>query len=79
MVPVPPLDGGRVLAAILPPRYAATLMRLEPFGFFIVIALIFFTDIWSAVVGPLVYAIVSVFAASHMDAVNSVIQFLFSQ
>ncbi len=79
MVPIPPLDGGRVLAALLPPRYAATLMRLEPFGFFIVIGLIFFTDIWSAVVGPLVYAIVSVFASSHMHAVNNVIQFLFSQ
>ena len=79
MVPIPPLDGGRVLAAILPPRYASTLMRLEPFGFFIVIGLIFFTDIWSSVVGPLVYAIVSMFASSHMQAVNSVIQFLFSR
>lgn len=79
MVPIPPLDGGRVLAAVLPPRYASTLMRLEPFGFFVVIGLIFFTDIWSSVVGPLVYAIVSVFAASHVQAVNSVIQFLFSQ
>lgn len=54
-------------------------MRLEPFGFFIVIGLIFFTDIWSSVVGPLVYTIVSLFASSHMQAVNSVIQFLFSQ
>ncbi len=79
MVPIPPLDGGRVLAALLPPRYAAVLMRLEPFGFFIVIGLIFFTQVWSAVVAPVVYAMVALLAGSQVEAVLTVIQFLFSR
>ena len=79
LVPIPPLDGGRVLAALLPPRFAGVLMRLEPFGFFLVVGLIFFTEIWSAVVGPLVYAVVSLLASTHMAEVNQVIQFLFSR
>ena len=39
-VPIPPLDGSRVLAAILPPRAAAVLDKIEPFGIFIIIGLI---------------------------------------
>jgi len=40
LFPLPPLDGGRVLTALLPPRQAIALSRLEPYGFFIVIALV---------------------------------------
>jgi Zn-dependent protease len=40
LFPLPPLDGGRVLMALLPPRQAGTLARLEPWGFFIVMALV---------------------------------------
>ncbi|MYJ95144.1 MAG: site-2 protease family protein, partial [Proteobacteria bacterium] len=32
MLPIPPLDGGRVLAGLLPPRLAHALSRVEPFG-----------------------------------------------
>lgn len=49
MFPLPPLDGGRVLAALLPPRAAMVLARIEPFGFFIVMALILsnvITNVW---------------------------------
>ncbi|MCO5398107.1 site-2 protease family protein [Ralstonia soli] len=49
MFPLPPLDGGRVLAALLPPRAALGLSRIEPFGFFIVMALIIsnvITNVW---------------------------------
>ena len=41
MLPVPPLDGGRVLVGILPPTPAQWLSRLEPFGFWIVIGLLY--------------------------------------
>jgi len=41
LLPLPPLDGGRVAVGLLPPRPAQWLARLEPFGFFIVIALLF--------------------------------------
>lgn len=39
MFPIPPLDGGRVMTSLLPNRYAFRFARLEPYGFFIVLAL----------------------------------------
>ncbi|HSO20159.1 MAG TPA: site-2 protease family protein [Desulfosarcina sp.] len=42
LIPIPPLDGGRVLAGLLPPRQAAAYSRIEPYGFMIVLALLFF-------------------------------------
>jgi Zn-dependent protease len=39
LLPIPPLDGGRVLAGLLPPSAAEILRRIEPFGFMIVILL----------------------------------------
>jgi Zn-dependent protease len=41
MIPIPPLDGGRVLAGLLPPRGAAILATIEPFGFVIVLVLVY--------------------------------------
>ena len=41
MLPIPPLDGGRVLAGLLPPQGAAVLARIEPFGFVIVLVLVY--------------------------------------
>ena len=38
LFPIPPLDGGRVLVGLLPPRAAHALARCEPWGFFIVMA-----------------------------------------
>jgi len=40
LFPLPPLDGGRVVMALLPPRQSIGLARLEPYGFFIVMALV---------------------------------------
>jgi Zn-dependent protease len=39
MLPIPPLDGGRVLVGFLPPRLGARYERLAPFGMFIVVCL----------------------------------------
>jgi Zn-dependent protease len=41
MVPVPPLDGGNVLAGLLPDRAASVFETLRPYGFIILYALIF--------------------------------------
>ncbi|ACR29520.1 site-2 protease family protein [Burkholderia glumae] len=63
LFPLPPLDGGRVLAALLPPRQSIALSKLEPYGFFIVLILVttgVFTRIW---LGPLVGLGQSVLAA----------------
>nr|WP_233167655.1 site-2 protease family protein [Xylophilus sp. ASV27] len=40
LFPLPPLDGGRVLVGLLPWKQAQLLSRLEPYGFFIVLALV---------------------------------------
>ena len=42
LFPIPPLDGGRVLVGLLPPRAAYAVARIEPWGFFIVMALVIF-------------------------------------
>ncbi len=39
LLPIPPLDGGRVLVSILPYKWSEALTRIEPYGFFIVLAL----------------------------------------
>lgn len=48
LFPLPPLDGGRILVGLLPYRQAELVSRLEPWGFFIVMALVI-----SGVVGNL--------------------------
>ena len=40
LFPLPPLDGGRILVGLLPWRQAQWLARIEPYGFFIVLALV---------------------------------------
>ncbi len=42
LVPIPPLDGSRVVTALLPPRLAWEYLRLERYGFLIVLALLNF-------------------------------------
>jgi len=42
LIPIPPLDGGRVMVGLLPPRQAMAYSRIEPYGFMIVIALMYF-------------------------------------
>ncbi len=40
MIPVPPLDGGRVAVGLLPHKQAITYSKIEPYGFIILIILI---------------------------------------
>jgi Zn-dependent protease len=41
LFPLPPLDGGRIMTGLLPLKQAMAFSRIEPYGFFIVIALIY--------------------------------------
>ncbi len=41
ILPIPPLDGGRVLAGLLPHRAASVLARIEPYGLFVILGLLF--------------------------------------
>jgi Zn-dependent protease len=53
LFPLPPLDGGRILASLLPARQSIALGRLEPWGFFIVLGLVFTGIIGSFWMQPL--------------------------
>jgi Zn-dependent protease len=50
MLPIPPLDGGTVLAGLLPERFAAGFDRVRPYGFLLLYALMF-SGGFSVVVG----------------------------
>ncbi|APZ42874.1 site-2 protease family protein [Acidihalobacter ferrooxydans] len=54
LLPIPPLDGGRVLSGIVPPRWADILDRIEPYGLIILIALLF-----THVLGYVLYPVIS--------------------
>jgi Zn-dependent protease len=41
LLPIPPLDGGRIAVSLLPTRAALAWSRLEPFGFIIIVVLMF--------------------------------------
>lgn len=53
LFPLPPLDGGRILVGLLPWRQAILLSRIEPWGFFIVMALVITGVISSVWMRPL--------------------------
>ncbi len=55
MLPLPPLDGGRVAVSLLPNKQADQLSRLEPYGLFILIFLAF-TPVLSWVLKPFINA-----------------------
>lgn len=55
LFPIPPLDGGRILTSLLPDRYAYRFARIEPYGFFIVMALVLLKVIYTWWMAPVMY------------------------
>ncbi|HEX6930308.1 MAG TPA: site-2 protease family protein [Gammaproteobacteria bacterium] len=51
LLPVPPLDGGRVLSNLLPPALSDRFDRLEPYGLLILVALLA-TGVLGHIIGP---------------------------
>jgi Zn-dependent protease len=51
MLPLPPLDGGRVLVGLLPEPFSSMLGRVEPFGFLILLLLLM-TRTLNQIIGP---------------------------
>lgn len=52
LVPLPPLDGGRIVFSLLPSRMAWQYSRIEPYGLIILIVLMFTGALW-VIVRPL--------------------------
>lgn len=61
LLPLPPLDGGRVLVSILPPHLAWRVEKVEPYGFFILLALLYF-GIVMMILWPLMQAYMGLLA-----------------
>src|SRR6478609_1751656 len=72
LLPLPPLDGGRIAVGLLPDRLAIPLTRLEPYGLAILIGLIFILPILGAQLG-INLSIVSRLVSSTTYAVIKVI------
>ena len=53
LLPILPLDGGRIVASLLPGRFALQYARLEPWGFPILLLLVF-SNVLGVIVGPMV-------------------------
>lgn len=76
LMPLPPLDGGRVLMGILPDRLSFQLSRIEPYGMIIIIVLVFFTDVFKYTILPMLAVMVHLLAGPQSSMVFSVTQYL---
>ena len=55
-LPIPPLDGSRIISALLPARIAASYERVEPYGIYILLALLIFR-VLNFILLPLVFGL----------------------
>ena len=58
LLPIPPLDGGRVLSGLLPLSVSRIFDQIEPYGMIIVVVLLYF-GILSAIISPLISGLAS--------------------
>ncbi|MEW5786647.1 MAG: site-2 protease family protein [Pseudomonadota bacterium] len=61
LIPLPPLDGGRIAVSLLPPGPAMALARVEPYGIFILLGLMFL-DVLGYFMWPLIDGLVQLCA-----------------
>jgi Zn-dependent protease len=54
LLPIPPLDGSKVLISILPGRYAYEFSKIEPYGNYILIALVLIPGLLNFIVSPII-------------------------
>jgi len=62
LLPILPLDGGRIAVSVLPNRLALGYARLEPFGFPLLLLLLF-TNVLGAIMMPMVNASIGLIEA----------------
>lgn len=56
LLPIPPLDGSRVVSSLLPPQAEEIYSRIEPYGFFILLALL-----WTGLLGYILFPLMMFF------------------
>ncbi|MFP5417588.1 MAG: site-2 protease family protein [Gammaproteobacteria bacterium] len=61
LIPLPPLDGGRIAVSLLPVRQAIQFSRLEPYGLFILLGLLI-TGVLGTILWPLIGFFIGVVA-----------------
>jgi Zn-dependent protease len=61
LLPLPPLDGGRIMVSLLPGPMSYRFSRIEPYGFFILIALLMTGVLWK-LLGPPVSVLEDLFS-----------------
>lgn len=67
LIPLPPLDGGRIAVSLLPVKQAMQFARIEPYGLFILLGLLF-TGILGIILWPLISLFVGLTAlATGLD------------
>jgi Zn-dependent protease len=76
LIPVPPLDGGRVAVGLLPHRQAAAYSRIEPFGMIVIILLVFFTNVFDYAISPLLNFGIQLVAGEQGRLIHGVTQLL---
>lgn len=57
MLPIPPLDGSRVVSIFMPTQWVVQMYRIEPYGMVILIVLLF-TGILGKILFPIVYGVI---------------------
>lgn len=74
LFPLPPLDGGRILMGVLPWKHSQMLARVEPYGFFIVLALVYFQIVSQFWMTPLMGAALSLIKTLILAPLTALLQ-----
>jgi Zn-dependent protease len=70
LIPLPPLDGGRIAVSLLPRKAAWQFSKLEPYGLFILLGLLF-TGLLGMILWPLISLFIGLIALlSGLDTIG---------
>ncbi|MDX1914656.1 MAG: site-2 protease family protein [Methylophilus sp.] len=65
LLPMPPLDGGRIAVSVLPNAMALQLSRVEQFGFLILVVLMF-TGVLGMIITPIIHVLEQLILATFL-------------
>ena len=76
LIPIPPLDGGRVAVGLLPYLLSMALARVERFGMLIIIALVLIPGVFGSLISPPLDFAIHLFAGEQSNIVFGVTQLM---